>query len=121
MSDLTARAPTTGVLIDATNRGRWSLLEGQAAVAAWQASGMSQRTWCRQSGVSDKRLSYWKSMVAEMASPAAESPAPPAGFVAVVPADHRCRCLRVSVGSVTVEVPPVFDAAHLRAVVEALS
>lgn len=119
MSDFTARTPTTGVHIDATTGGRWSLREGQAAVAAWQASGMSQRTWCRQSGVSDKRLSYWKSLVAP--SPAAELPAAPTGFIAVVAAEQKHGCLRVSVGSVTVEVPQGFDAAHLRAVVEALS
>ena len=120
MSDHTASTSITRGCED-TGQSRWGLREGQAAVTAWRASGLSQRAWCRQSGVSDKRLSYWKSQVDQDPLPAAEPEAAPSGFVAVVAAEQKPRWLRVSVGAVTVEVAPDFDARHLRAVVEALS
>lgn len=92
---------------------RWTLEEGRSAVEAWRSSGLSQASWCAQHGVSAKRLSYWKAIVE----------APPdsgQGFVAVV-AEQQAPALEVRVGSAIVVVGAPFDAAHLRAVVEALT
>ncbi len=38
---------------------RWSRAVGVAAVAAWEASGLSQSAWCREQGVAVYRLGYW--------------------------------------------------------------
>ena len=43
--------------------GRWSLADGAATVAAYEASGLSMRAFGAAHGVGTQRVSYWRSKV----------------------------------------------------------
>jgi len=93
----------------------WRREDGERAVAAWRASGLSQRAWCAANGVSNKRLSYWKQVIE---APSEDRSA--AGFVAVV-REQSSPSLEILVGAARILIRDDVDGAQLRAVVEALS
>jgi len=94
---------------------RWQRADGERAVVAWRASGLSQRAWCAAHGVSSRRLSYWKQVIEE--SPDEDTPA---GFVAMV-RERSSSPLEILVGAARILIRDDVDGAQLRAVVEALS
>ena len=89
-------------------------------LARWKASGLKAGEFCERAGVPPTALAHWRKEIAarDARRVAAAEPA----FVAVhvtptttsVPLEVVLRTGRV------VRVPPVFDPAHLRAVVAAL-
>jgi len=94
---------------------QWRREDGERAVAAWRASGLSQRAWCAAHGVSTNRLSYWKQVIEESIDDATAT-----GFVAVVGA-RATPPLEILVGAARILIRDDVDGAQLRAVVEALS
>lgn len=98
-------------------RVRYGADEGMALVEAWRASGeLSRLAWCRATGHSPSRLAYWLRRLCPDAGEAGDSP----GFVEI-PVEAVDPTLVVAVGRARIEVGSRFDAALLRAVVEALS
>jgi hypothetical protein len=95
---------------------------GQALVAAWQASGLSQAAFARRRGVSAQRLSYWRLRLGQRTTAVTISDS---GFVeipsAVSPAALGIGVVVEVNGGVRVQVTRGFDPVLLRAVVSALS
>jgi len=114
MSEHEISSPTTPSRDFPTDR-RWRRVDGERAVAAWRASGLSQRAWCAAHGVSGKRLSYWKQVTEESMDDDST-----AGFVAVV-REGAASPLEILVGAARILIRDDVDGAQLRAVVEALS
>ena len=93
---------------------RLSASEAAAALATWQASGVSLRAYCRRRGWNPERLRYWQ----RRSDPATR---PPSGFVEVRP-DGRDGHLEISMANgARIQVCTGFDPTLLRAVVEALA
>jgi hypothetical protein len=101
--------------------GSWDQRTGTAAVADWRASGLSQAAWCRERGIPEHRLSYWKCRL----DPERTSKSESAGVIAFSPVvERRQECgpgLEVVIDDpVRIRVLPGSDLALLRTVVEAL-
>ena len=114
MSNSETPSPTSPSRDFPTDR-HWCREDGERAVAAWRASGLSQRAWCAAHGVNSNRLSYWKQVVE---APSDDETA--AGFVAVV-RERSSPPLEILVGAARILIRDDVDGAQLRAVVEALS
>lgn len=103
-------------------RRRQSVEEGRALVAAWQASGLSQRDFAAKHGVRQQRLSYWRRRLEGRAPAAARAKCAKGGAFVQVPPQSR------PVGGITIELPDgcrvhvggEVDAGRLRAVLTAL-
>jgi len=93
----------------------WGEAEGRAAVAAFEASGLSKEAFARATGIKAQRLAWWRR----------RAPAPePAGKIEFVPVDvarpapspapGRDAAMEVAIGDVRIRVWPGFDADALR-------
>lgn len=93
----------------------WGETEGRAAVAAFEASGLSMEAFARATGIKAKRLVWWRR----------RGPAPePAGKIEFVPVDVARpapspapvgdAAMEVAIGEVRIRVWPGFDAEALR-------
>lgn len=102
--------------------GTWDRNTGAAAVSAWRASRLSQSAWCRQQGISDHRLSYWKCRLGADPGMSTE-PTRSAEVIAFSPLVARPEHsgLEVVVGAdIRITVHAGSDLVLLRSVVEAL-
>jgi transposase-like protein len=98
---------------------RWRDPHGRAALAAWQASGLSVRAFARQHGLRDKRLYRWfRRLGAWPPSP----PKPPAFVEVVVPAPPPVpeEPFVVELGDVVIRVPHRFERSALLDLVSVL-
>lgn len=96
---------------------RWSDTVAEAALARWEASGLSCRAFCASSGVSLKRLYRWRRRLRPRDPRGREAGASPGGFALAVPSPGVR--VRLACGA-QIEVDPGFDAALLRQVLAAL-
>ena len=88
-----------------------TLPEQQALVAQWRASGLTMFQFAKQHGVSFTNLQRWQSRETKLTFARVElvnPPPKPALVVELAHTGHR------------VHVPPGFDAAELRRLMEAL-
>lgn len=90
----------------------------QGHLVQWQASGLSQVTYCCQQGLKVAQFGYWKKRLLAGQTP---DTAPAAGFIALQMASASATLTVVLNNSLRVEVHPGFDPVMLRAVVQALS
>ena len=94
---------------------RMTVEQGAALVARWRASGQRQSAFCATHAIHPERLSRWVRRLRE--PPGAEPTTSVDGFsLAVVGSGVR---VRLACGA-AIEVDAVFNAGHLRQVVEAL-
>lgn len=101
---------------DLRRRGRLSLAAGRALIASWRSSGLSVTEYCRAHGHSVATLERWLAK----GDPTGEGTPP--RFVEVCIDRPVCGSIDIITGSgAVVRVGREFDAAHLRAVVSALS
>jgi hypothetical protein len=70
---------TSSPVAAARGRGR-SLSEARELIAAWQASELKIRPWCREQGVAYSALKSWRGRVAD-----ADRAPPTSGFIAMHP------------------------------------
>jgi transposase-like protein len=92
---------------------RWSEADGHVAIKAWRRSGLTVAAFARREGVDEQRLRRWRSRVSEDQDD-----------VALVPVDIVTRpaaSVEVVVGAVVIRVPPGFDEATLRRVLEVVT
>ncbi len=100
---------------------RWSRAVGVAAVAAWEASGLSQSAWCREQGVAVYRFGYWWRRLAGGREVGGDSLFVPVRVSEGVGGDIvGGGGVSLMVGGVVVQVARGFDGALLRQVVEVL-
>ena len=64
----------------------WTVEDGEAAVAAWQSSGLSMRAFSREYGVPAHRLSYWRNRLKDRQPDGAKSAFVPVEVVDRAPA-----------------------------------
>ena len=87
-------------------------------MARWKASGLKVSAFCEQEGVTPTALAHWRKEIAARDARRAEAAEPLFVPVRVAPAPVP---LEVGLsGGRVIRVPPVFDPAHLLAVVAAL-
>lgn len=93
--------------------------EMRGVLENWESSGLTQKAFGEREGVSVTTLQYWRRRLKEIDG---ESEAPAFGPVRVVPdgsvSEDRFE-LRIG-GSVSITVPPRFDAEALRRLVSAV-
>ncbi len=101
-----------------TSEGRrrwrqWSEAEARAALAEFAASGESAARFAHRTGVSSRRLAYWKTRLGTVA----------AAFVAVqLPSNALVRdTIEICVDGVAVRVREDLDVAHIARLVDALA
>lgn len=97
-------------------RQHWTKAEGEDLVAKWKATGLTQAAYCRTHGLSDRKLSYWIKAT-RPSSPLATT----TGFVELRPEPARGELKLQLPGGMYIPLERGFDAAVLRAVVEALT
>ena len=96
-------------------RRPWTEAEGRDAIAAWRASGEGVTRFARRHGFGAERLRWWKvRFEAETATDLSLVP------VHVVAGGHEAG-FEVVVGAHVVRVPPGFDGAALRRLLEVLA
>ena len=88
----------------------WGELQDRQA-----ASGLSARAWCARETVSYATFMYWRRRLGRMEA------VEPLTLIRVTEGEAVDDGLRLSVGSVRIEVKAGFDAGLLRQVVEALA
>jgi hypothetical protein len=68
-----------------TTSRRRSIAQGRALLAAWQASGLQPRAFCRAQGICTNRIDYWQRRLRRL-DETATAPAHPSTFIQVQPA-----------------------------------
>ena len=68
-----------------TSKKRRSIAQGRALLAAWQASGLQPRAFCRAQGISFNRIDFWQRRLRRL-DEAGTAPAQPSTFIQVQPA-----------------------------------
>ena len=68
-----------------TSKMRRSIAQGRALLAAWQASGLQPRAFCRAQGISFNRIDFWQRRLRRL-DEAATAPAQASTFIQVQPA-----------------------------------
>lgn len=96
-----------------SRKSYWRAEDARVMVAAWRASGLSVTAFARRHGVSRSRLVWWRDRVKAVAPRFLPVRVVTVATPAVAP-------LEVIAGSRRIVVPAGFDAAHLRAVLQAL-
>jgi transposase-like protein len=95
----------------------------QALVAAYAASGLSQRAFCAQHGIGVSTLRYWQKRLADAEATADGAPAPSTRLVPVQVLEESIvgtGVTLVGAGGVRIEVAASFDGATLRRVLATL-
>lgn len=91
-------------------------------VAAWQASGLSAREFCRELEYSGKDLQWWSSRLRRMQKPAGDERVRLARVVrSTVAAPPMAAIIVIELSGARVEVRPGVDRAALQMVLEVLS
>jgi hypothetical protein len=67
-----------------TTSRRRSIAQGRALLAAWQASGLQPRAFCRAQGICTNRIDYWQRRLRRL-DETATAPAQPSTFIQVQP------------------------------------
>lgn len=93
----------------------WGEAEGRAAVAAFEASGLSMEAFARATGIKAKRLAWWRRRAA-VPEPAGRIEFVPVDVArpAPSPAPVLDAAMEVAIGDVRIRVWPGFDAEALR-------
>jgi hypothetical protein len=101
----------------------WSEADGRAALAAFEASGLTRAAFRRETGISTQRLKWWRRRLGATAEPA--------GKIEFVPVELEPRAIaadlaphalvEIVLGEIRVRVGPGFDAGALRRLLEVLS
>jgi len=95
----------------------------QALVAAYAASGLSQRAFCAQHGIGVSTLRYWQKRLADAVATADNAPAPGTRLVPVQVLEEPLASTGVTLvaaDGVRIEVAADFDGATLRRVLATL-
>lgn len=86
-------------------------------------SGMSTVAWCKENGINQSRLYYWKKRLREMeGNPMAPEEAP--GWIRLAVSEEpqvRQAGITVHVAGATIEVQPGFNRTLLREVIQVLT
>jgi len=90
--------------------------EWASRIEAFQASGMTQRQWAAEQGLSEDQLSYWYRKLGRPPESRAESTWVP--LTALTPDGSL---LRLRVGPVEIDVAPGFDPQLLQAVIQTVA
>ena len=98
----------------------WSEADGRAALAAFEASGLTRAAFRRETGISTQRLKWWRHRLGAAAEPA--------GKIEFVPVEVTPRAtvaaeaaMEIALGEIRVRVGPGFDPGALRRLLEVLS
>lgn len=91
----------------------WSEADGRAALAAFEASGLTRAAFRRETGISIQRLKWWRRRLGATAEPA--------GRIEFVPVEVAPRAtvtaeaaMEILLGEIRVRVGPGFDPGALR-------
>lgn len=97
----------------------WSEEDGRAALAAFEASGLTRVAFRRETGISTQRLAWWRRRLGTRAEPA--------GKIEFVPVEVAPRvatgaeaAMEVVLGDVRVRMGPGFDTDALRRLLDVL-
>jgi hypothetical protein len=98
----------------------WSEADGRAALAAFEASGLTRAAFRRETGISTQRLKWWRRRLVATVEPAGKIEFVP---VAVAPraAAVADATMEIVLGETCVRVDPGFDAGALRRLLEVLA
>ncbi len=101
----------------------WSEADGRAALAAFEASGLTRVAFRRETGISTQRLKWWRRRLGAAAEPGGKIEfvpveMTPRAAVAAVTADAA---MEIVLGEIRVCVGPAFDAGALRRLLEVLA
>jgi len=98
----------------------WGEADGRAALAAFEASGLTRAAFRRETGISTQRLKWWRGRLG--------STAEPVGKIEFVPVEVAPRptvtaeaAMEIVLGEIRVCVGPAFDAGALRRLLEVLA
>ena len=98
----------------------WSEADGRAALAAFEASGLTQVAFRRETGISTQRLKWWRRRLGAAAELA--------GKIEFVPVEVAPRtvatddaAMEIVLGEVRVRVGPGFDPGALRRLLAVLA
>jgi len=116
-------------MISGTDRARlrelavgryWSEVDGRAALAAFEASGLTRAAFRRETGISTQRLKWWRRRLGATAEPAGKIEFVPVEVTprAAVTADAA---MEIVLGEIHVRVGPGFDPGALRRLLEVLT
>lgn len=104
---------------------RWSQTQASEELEAYRCSGLSQRAWCEQRGVSLSRLRYWAQKLEAAADEPSRSPFPSMVAVRVrgaTPVHASDTPIELEVDSrFILRIPPGFDRGTLSAVLSVLT
>ena len=89
-------------------------------LARWKDSGLKISAFCEREGATPTAFAHWRKVIAARDARAANAAAPEFVPVHVSPPGAAAPIEVALAGGRVVRVPPVFDPAHLRAVVAAL-
>lgn len=98
----------------------WSEADGRAALAAFEASGLTRAAFRRETGISTQRLKWWRRRLGATAEPAGKIE-----FVRVEVAPRAATAadavMEVVIGEIRVRIGPGFDPGALRRLLEVLA
>ena len=99
----------------------WSEADGRAALAAFDASGLTRAAFRRETGISTQRLKWWQRRLGT-------TTAQPAGKIEFVPVEVTARTtvtaeavMEIVLDVIRVRVGPGFDPGALRRLLEVLA
>jgi hypothetical protein len=99
----------------------WGESDGRAALAAFDASGLSRAAFRRETGISTQRLKWWRRRLGARTEPAGKIEFVPVEVTpraAVVAADAA---MEIVLDEIRVRVGPGFDPGALRRLLEVLA
>ena len=98
----------------------WSEADGRAALAAFEASGLTRAAFRRETGISTQRLKWWRRRLGATAETNSK--------IDFVPVEVRPRAavtvdaaMEIVLGEIRVRVGPGFDPGALRRLLEVLA
>lgn len=98
----------------------WGEKEGRAALAAFEASGLTQVAFRRQTGIAAQRLKWWRHRLGATIEPAGRIEFVPVEVTPRVPAGAEA-AMEIVLGEIRVRVGPSFEPGALRRLLAVLA